>query len=132
MEAVTRTVTGDAEGRSKVAHEMFEIGGAMRCLVHWLWLCRRWRHGFLVLHGSDSTPAAIQPGPAGRPHPLDPALRVAQESLRHIRTNVRDYTAIMSKRSRVNGELGEYSHAFVKIRNRHVENGTVTTPCRFT
>ena len=75
-----------------------------------------------------ATSRAVTPALAERPHPLDPALRTARHSLQHIQLNVRDYTAIMSKRVRVDGELNDYQHTYVKIRNRRVENDRLTTP----
>lgn len=62
------------------------------------------------------------------PHPLDPALQLAAESLEHSQSNVRDYTALFTKRCRVGGELGEYQQAHLKIRNRRVEGNRVVVP----
>jgi hypothetical protein len=62
------------------------------------------------------------------PHPLDPALRLAHDSWQHSQAHVRDYTAIMTKRARVDGELSAYQQAYVKIRNRRVQDGQVATP----
>jgi len=62
------------------------------------------------------------------PHPLDPALELAQKSLEHIRDEVRDYTCTVIKRERVKGQLGDYEYMFAKIRNRKAENGRVTVP----
>ena len=61
---------------------------------------------------------------APEPHPLDPALLAAHDSLHHIQSHVRDYTAIMTKRCRVNGRLSDHQQAFVKIRNRRVRKTT--------
>jgi hypothetical protein len=73
---------------------------------------------------SAATPAS----PSTQPHPLDPALKLAYDSWHHSQTHVRDYTAVMTKRVRVDGELGEYQQAFVKIRNRRREGDRVITP----
>jgi hypothetical protein len=59
---------------------------------------------------------------------LDPALKMARDSLRHSQTSVRDYTAILTKRCRVDGVLGEYQFAQVKIRNPRKQSDGVTTP----
>jgi len=84
-----------------------------------------------------SKPALAQNGAAAttqadpsaqQPHPLDPALSAARHCLQHIQTNVRDYTAIMSKRVRLDGELSDYQYTYVKIRNRRMENDRLTTP----
>lgn len=61
-------------------------------------------------------------------HPLDPALRISQSSLDHIRTNIRDYTANFIKRTRVDGELSEMQCARVKIRHRQMNNGRLAVP----
>lgn len=61
-------------------------------------------------------------------HPLDPAIQMADASLQHIRSEVRDYTALFVKRCRVDGEIGDLQYAKVKIRNRKLEDGKITTP----
>ena len=61
-------------------------------------------------------------------HPLDPALQIAANSLRHIRNSIRDYTAVMVKRELVDGVLGDYEYMGVKVRNRQVQNGQIHTP----
>jgi hypothetical protein len=61
-------------------------------------------------------------------HPLDPALQIAYASLRHVRENIADYSAIMIKRERIDGTLGEYEFMGVKVRNRKHENGKLKTP----
>jgi len=84
---------------------------------------------------SSQTALAQQPAngvktaePAAKTHPLDPAIQHAKECLQHMRANVRDYTALFSKRCRVDGTLGDLEYANVKIRNRKVKNGRITTP----
>jgi hypothetical protein len=63
------------------------------------------------------------------PHPLDPALKMAEDSLRQIRENIRDYTAVLVKRARINSQLQERQFLFVKIRHRQTDNsGQVATP----
>ncbi|TWU41766.1 DUF1571 domain-containing protein [Novipirellula artificiosorum] len=61
-------------------------------------------------------------------HPLDPALEMAEASLQHVRADVRDYRALFVKRCRVDGVLPELQYAQVKIRNRKVDGGQITTP----
>ena len=51
-------------------------------------------------------------------HPLMPALRVAQEGVNHIDANIRDYSAIMYKQERIDGELLGQEVAFVKVRHQ--------------
>ena len=73
---------------------------------------------------NDSQPAA----PDANAHPLDPALVIAHKSLDHIRANIADYSAIVIKRERVNGTLGEHEFMFTKVRNRKHENGVIKVP----
>jgi hypothetical protein len=62
-------------------------------------------------------------------HPLDPALKIAYEGLAHIQTDIRDYTATLVKRERIDGELMPQEFMKVKIRNRKVDaDGRVTVP----
>ena len=61
-------------------------------------------------------------------HPLDPALDIARNGLKHIQKDVVDYTATMVKRERIKGVLLEQEYMFVKIRNRKLENNTVKVP----
>jgi hypothetical protein len=86
-----------------------------------------WQAGFANAH---SDPAATDTTPASTevPHPLDPALRLASDCLQHSQSHVRDYTAYLTKRCRVGGQLSDYQQAYVKIRNRRVERDHVTTP----
>ncbi|HEX5104062.1 MAG TPA: DUF1571 domain-containing protein [Pirellulaceae bacterium] len=67
-----------------------------------------------------------QEGPAG--HPLDPAIKLAQESLAHFQNTVVDYTALIVSRERVNGVVGQYEYMEAKIRNQKIENGRVVKP----
>lgn len=64
----------------------------------------------------------------GRKHPLDPVLKIAREGLEHIRKDVRDYTATLVKRERIDGTLTEPEFGFCKFRNRKVEDGKVVVP----
>lgn len=61
-------------------------------------------------------------------HPLDPALQMAYSSLRHIRSSIKDYTAIVVKREQIGGVIGEYEFIGCKIRNRQTENGQTVVP----
>ncbi|MFO1064022.1 MAG: DUF1571 domain-containing protein [Pirellulales bacterium] len=65
---------------------------------------------------------------AASAHPLDPALQIARDSLKHIRDNIVDYTAVMIKRERIGQTLGDYEFMFVKVRNRKANEGQVTSP----
>ena len=61
-------------------------------------------------------------------HPLDRALKIAEEGLAHIQQNIADYTCLMIKRERINGELHEYEYMQAKIRNRKVVDGQIQVP----
>jgi hypothetical protein len=51
-------------------------------------------------------------------HPLMPALRIAQDGVKFIDENVRDYSAILYKQERIAGELHDQEVAFVKVRHQ--------------
>ena len=76
---------------------------------------------------NDSTEPNTIVGEVAQPrHPLDNAISIAERGLENIRSNVSDYTALMVKRERVNGTLGDVEYIRVKIRNeRQTENGVV-------
>ena len=59
-----------------------------------------------------------------KPHPLDRALSIAEDGLANIQNNIADYSAIMVKRERVNGKLGDREYMKVKIRNERTIGGT--------
>ena len=50
-------------------------------------------------------------------HPLAPAIRVLKATLEHIDQNVHDYSATLVKQERVDGELAEHQHIFLKVRH---------------
>ncbi|HYM86213.1 MAG TPA: DUF1571 domain-containing protein, partial [Pseudoxanthomonas sp.] len=64
--------------------------------------------------------------PAGA-HPLDPALKMANDALVRIRT-FKDYTATVVKRERIKGELGNFEFMFTKIRNRKMNGDQLEMP----
>lgn len=72
--------------------------------------------------------AEVDPNGGGNKHPLDPALALAHDGLRNIRENVRDYSATLVKRERVDGTVKDYEYMFTKIRGEQVADGRVVTP----
>ncbi len=56
-------------------------------------------------------------------HPLDRAINIAKDGLVNMRENIHDYTAILVKRERINGQLSEPAYMKVKIRNPREING---------
>lgn len=61
-------------------------------------------------------------------HPLDPALKIADEGLKHIQANIADYTCVLTKQERLGDKLGDEQQMFCKVRNRKEKDGKVTTP----
>ena len=55
--------------------------------------------------------------------PMDKALSIAENGLQHIRTDVRDYSAMLIKRERIDGIVGDPEFMDVKIRNRREAEG---------
>ena len=51
-------------------------------------------------------------------HPLAPFIRVAKGSLHEFDHNIRDYSCTFIKRERIDGELGDYQHIFMKVRSQ--------------
>lgn len=66
--------------------------------------------------------------PAPAPHPLDDALATARRGLANMRTNIADYSAIMVKRERVNGQLLKPEYMQVKVRSEQVKENGQTIP----
>ncbi len=48
-------------------------------------------------------------------HPLAPVVRTLKASQEIIERDIRDYQCTLVKRERVNGQLGEYQHIFIKV-----------------
>jgi len=65
-----------------------------------------------------------KPAESSAAHPLDPLLAYARELKQHIEEQVVDYTAVMIKRERIGGSLGEETRMELKVRNRQLESGT--------
>ncbi|MEQ8786958.1 MAG: DUF1571 domain-containing protein [Pirellulaceae bacterium] len=76
-----------------------------------------------VYRVSNADPPTQQTG-----HPLDPALKIAYDGLAHIQRDIRDYTATLVKRERIDGELMPQEFMEVKVRNRKLADGRVVVP----
>jgi len=73
--------------------------------------------------------ATASPSLAPMPQPpLATALNIARDGLNRVQADVKDYTATLVKRERVDGTVGELDYMFVKVRNRKVQDGKVTQP----
>jgi hypothetical protein len=81
-----------------------------------------------VFRVSKNAPAGAVPVATTAPHPLDPALELARQSLVLMQSQVQDYTAVLVKRERIEDELGENEFMFVKVRNRKVVDNQVVVP----
>jgi len=66
--------------------------------------------------------------PSSVPHPLDPAIQLAHQSLSLIRKDLKDYTGVLVKREKIGDDLGEHEFMFVKVRNRKFEENKLITP----
>jgi hypothetical protein len=64
-----------------------------------------------------ATPTPQQPLPTPNEHPLEPALRMAYSAINNIKANIKDYSAVMVKRERVDGKLNDQEFMFIKIRH---------------
>jgi len=62
------------------------------------------------------------------PHPLDPAIQLAHQSLGQIRADLKDYTAVLVKRERIGDDVGEHEFMFAKVRNRKVQDNKIVVP----
>jgi hypothetical protein len=69
-------------------------------------------------HSESTTTSTTleKPEPVG-PHPLDPVIELAKREYEAFQNNVVDYTAVMLKRERIGGKLGEENRIALKIIN---------------
>jgi len=61
-------------------------------------------------------------------HPIDPAIAMAKGGRNRCNGEVRDYTATLVRRERVNGQLKDHEYIFAKVRNRLIEDGKIVSP----
>jgi hypothetical protein len=61
-------------------------------------------------------------------HPLAPALNLARVRRAHIQEYVRDFTCILVKRERINGQLRDYEYLATKVRREQRQGDTITKP----
>jgi hypothetical protein len=77
-------------------------------------------------------PAETLPVPSGVPaggrHPLDAALQFAERAFRYAHDNVRDYTCLLVKRERIEGDLRDTQYMQARVRTALVQNGRVVQP----
>lgn len=77
------------------------------------------------VHRVANAAASLEPTPV---HALDRALDIARSGLAGCRANVNDYTAILVKRERIDGVLGQHEFMSIKVRNRKVDQGRLIQP----
>jgi hypothetical protein len=70
-------------------------------------------------HGDERVATRTENQIANTPpgHPLDPAIKMANECLAHIGNDIKDYTATIHKHEQVDGKLQERQQIFVKMRH---------------
>lgn len=61
-------------------------------------------------------------------HPLDAALEIAYNGLKHIHSSIADYTCTFVKRERIKNKLGDYEYMFAKVRNRQMAGDSIKVP----
>jgi len=61
-------------------------------------------------------------------HPLAPALNLARQRIAHIREHVRDFTCLLVKRERINGQLRDYEYLATRVRREQRGDDEVTVP----
>ena len=71
---------------------------------------------------------AIQTLAKERQHPLLPVLEPAIHGFRHIKKEIKDYSALLIKRERIRGKLSSYQYMELKVRHRQEADGKVTVP----
>lgn len=64
----------------------------------------------------------------GAEHPLDAALDIAYNGLKHIRSTIPDYSCTFVKRERIKNKLGDYEYMFAKVRNGQMDGDKVVVP----
>jgi len=80
----------------------------------------------LFLAGSTGTAGSITTQAAE--HSLAPVIRFAENRLKTVDNEIRDYMCTLIKRERINGELRDYEHILLKLRQEQVRQGKVIVP----
>jgi hypothetical protein len=70
-------------------------------------------------------PQAMLPPPPPVPHPLEPAMKRATESLNFLTTHVRDYSCRVVKQERIDGRLQPMEFIDAKVRHHLEQAGVV-------
>ena len=127
-----------ADGRSRPRRRVLIAAIVLAVGLPSAWGGYRWMFPPRVESGRSDvriarTNGSVEPGESFVPevdggHPIDPALEIARKGLAHIRADVRDYTARLVKRERIDGKIGQEETMQVKIRNRKLEDGEVVIP----
>lgn len=77
------------------------------------------------VHRVANAAASLEPTPVP---PLDRALDIARVGLANSRSKIVDYTAVLVKRERIDGVLGQHEFMSAKVRNRKIADGKLVQP----
>ena len=66
--------------------------------------------------------------PGKEEHPLVPAIKLAISDYKHVRTQIKDYSCVVVRRERNDGQLGDHEYIFAKVRHRRTSQGKVVVP----
>ena len=84
---------------------------------------------FPVYRVAQAPAAPVRAVAAQEEHPLQPMVNKADELLKKIDTDVKDYSATLVKRERIDGVLHDYQYMQIKIRHEQKNaRGEVATP----
>jgi hypothetical protein len=72
--------------------------------------------------------AVIPAQPQAPAHPLMPVIRMAEQGLKRIDSQIRDYTCILVKQEQIDGALTGYQYLLLKLRHRQQRDGQVVVP----
>ena len=88
--------------------------------------------GWQILQAAEPSRKLLQrtPDSGENPdeHPLKPLVIWAEEAEQKLEQDVKDYTCIMVKRERVNGQLLPREYMLAKVRHEQVEDGKIVIP----
>ncbi len=106
----------------------FVLVGVLLLIAAWL------RFGMVShqdghIHSSSGSRSSNdeKPEPVG-PHPLDPVIELAKREFEAFENDVFDYTAVMLKRERIGGKLGEENRIALKVINPRLSENQEDVP----
>lgn len=69
-----------------------------------------------------------EPPAIDRKHPLEPILKFARDTQRYVEQSVRTYSCRLVKREQINGRIGDYQYADLRVRERQGDGGQMSDP----